>query len=152
MRQEQIELYKDIAFEIAKEENLIPKYNIDIIFRSPAQGYIRRGGTCQRNKLLRTAKLLIYTTEAQFFLNPTGKYKDKEGNKYVRGVGKNMSLRKIREILCHELAHVKHINHGREHSAYTDYIVKKFDEKIVQYNPVEAALIIQDNIKNQRDS
>jgi len=156
MRNEELEELKRISLEVAREQDLYvldnKQMNIIIDYRSPVNGTKKRYGTIKISKRIRLIQIYIYTTTAQFFKNPNGRYKDKAGNSYVRGVGKDLPLSVIKETIAHELAHIKYLRHGRQHREYTADLNDEIDIKIKQYVPLIASRITQENIQIQRES
>lgn len=156
MNDEKLELYKKIAYEIIDEQKLnyletkdiVLEFKIDvkIIYRSPADGTLKRQGTIIINMKKRLARILIYTTTAQFFEDYDGKYTMKNSRKkFTRGIGKDISKENLKDTMCHELAHLRYFRHGSNHRRYTEYLINEFDSKLMLCKPVEVCEITYEN-------
>lgn len=122
------ERLKTIAQEIVSEENL-PRLK-SVKFRNNVSGCIRRG-LCTNVLRKDVYKIHINLFKSEYIEDVEGEWKDKTGKRWTKlYTGILREPEKIVETLAHEIAHLKHWDHSKQHKLYTDKILLLINQKI----------------------
>lgn len=124
----------DAAYSIISEEKLPKPTKIRLL--SPFGGMKKRRGSCIRrttkseNESIDKYEILIYTTKVQYIPDPHGEFIDHKTKQRVRKsiCGVDLSIDEIKEIIAHEIAHLKFWKHDSKHTSYTQHILEKINQ------------------------
>jgi len=123
----------DAAYSIISEEKLPKPTKIRLL--SPFGGMKKRRGSCIKrtfnssSETIDKYEILIYTTKAQYINDPFGEFINEETKQRFKKslCGIDLKYDEIKEIMAHEIAHLKFWKHDAKHKSYTKHILEQIN-------------------------
>jgi len=125
------------AYDVIEDEKLPRPKQIRIV--TSLSGMRKTEGTCLRERTIyahkcieKSHRIVIYDTIAQYFEDEKGCYIDKKTGRRCRKaiLGRERTKSEVKEILGHEISHLKFWKHGAQHTSYTLHIISLLSRKV----------------------